>query len=316
MSAADPSLSAPLNPPASPPAPIAVPLSPGAGEDPGQRGSIAGAISLTITRPLTGLTRIERTGFQIMLLVKFVASVIVIISGSGAVVRSGNDFDLIVNSLAAVFIVDIPALAYKVCGAVIRFFMPPRWDRRMSHSPNTTALRPRTQVFLPPAFKRLIQDMPPFSNPAREEAKKCTCKSLINRCSSAIAAKVRIAFVALYIYIYFALCVCISYLLVQAPCFRYTPSHRCRCTRAMTVRRVWPHPRRSDGVEAGTAARGGWLGCAREPTGAGSTTWPKMPAIMPVYWATATCACSPRHQRRRRLHRDVAAMDSPRRNAM
>mmetsp|Transcript_41266 Transcript_41266/g.136746 ORF Transcript_41266/g.136746 Transcript_41266/m.136746 type:complete len:178 (+) Transcript_41266:1364-1897(+) len=118
-----------------------------------------------------------------MLLVKFVASVIVIISGSGAVVRSGNDFDLIVNSLAAVFIVDIPALAYK--------------------------------VFLPPAFKRLIQDMPPFSNPAREEAKKCTCKSLINRCSSAIAAKVRIAFVALYIYIYFALCVCISYLLVQ-----------------------------------------------------------------------------------------------------
>ena len=32
---------------------------------------------------------------------------------SGAVVRSGNDFDLIVNTLAAVFIVDIPALAYK-----------------------------------------------------------------------------------------------------------------------------------------------------------------------------------------------------------
>ena len=38
---------------------------------------------------------------------------------SGAVVRSGNDFDLIVNTLAAVFIVDIPALAYK---ALLRHF--------------------------------------------------------------------------------------------------------------------------------------------------------------------------------------------------
>ena len=58
---------------------------------------------------------------------------------SGAVVRSGNDFDLIVNTLAAVFIVDIPALAYK---ALLRHFRdasetPPR------HLRDTSETRPR-----------------------------------------------------------------------------------------------------------------------------------------------------------------------------
>jgi len=143
----------------------------------------AGWPTISITAPLTGVTRVERTAFWLMLVGKLAASVIVIIAGSGAVVRSGNDFDLIVNTLAAVFIVDIPALAYK--------------------------------VFLPPAYKRLVKDIPPFAHPSPLEERKCTCRSIVNRCSAAIAAKLRLAFVGLYIYIYFGACVGISILLVQ-----------------------------------------------------------------------------------------------------
>eukprot|EP00966_Prymnesium_polylepis_P222531 5148235-Prymnesium_polylepis.1 len=67
------------------------------------------------TRPYTGVTVPMRTFFYVcILLPKALITVLVLIGGSGAIVRSGNDFDTLLNTLAATFVLDIDDIVYSL----------------------------------------------------------------------------------------------------------------------------------------------------------------------------------------------------------
>lgn len=68
----------------------------------------------TIIQPATGLTKCARFSFYLLgLLPKQVISVVVLLGGAGALLRSSDDFNLILNSLAATFVNEIDDLAYR-----------------------------------------------------------------------------------------------------------------------------------------------------------------------------------------------------------
>ena len=64
-------------------------------------------------RPTTGITRGARAFFYLFaLLPELVTTVFVLIAGSGAVLRSANRFDLVLNSVAAVFVLELDNAFY------------------------------------------------------------------------------------------------------------------------------------------------------------------------------------------------------------
>lgn len=69
----------------------------------------------TLHRPTTGLTRCARTAFYLLLLLPCVAvTTLVLIAGSGAVLRSENRFDLVLNCVAAIFVLDLDDICYAL----------------------------------------------------------------------------------------------------------------------------------------------------------------------------------------------------------
>ena len=78
-----------------------------------------------VVQPTTGITLGTFLYFYLVgVLGKLVTTATVLLAGSGAVLRSGNDFDLVLNSVAAIFILDIDAFGYK-------FFVPNALKRVM-----------------------------------------------------------------------------------------------------------------------------------------------------------------------------------------
>ncbi len=68
-----------------------------------------------IVVPVSGITRVERTAFYFGLLVpKFVVALACLLAGAGAVLRSGDDFSLVLNSVAATFILQIDDAVYML----------------------------------------------------------------------------------------------------------------------------------------------------------------------------------------------------------
>lgn len=68
-----------------------------------------------VHRPVSGLRRIERFMFYIFILMpSFCATCFVGWSGAGAVMRASNDVDLVMNSVAAVFVVELDNYAYNL----------------------------------------------------------------------------------------------------------------------------------------------------------------------------------------------------------
>ena len=66
-----------------------------------------------LCRPLTGITKWERAAFYLcVLLPKLGIAAAVAEAGAGAVLRSGNNFDLVLNALAATFIIEFDEWAY------------------------------------------------------------------------------------------------------------------------------------------------------------------------------------------------------------
>ena len=64
-------------------------------------------------RPTTGITRGARAFFYLFaLLPELVTTVFVLVAGSGAVLRSANRFDLVLNSVAAVFVLELDNAFY------------------------------------------------------------------------------------------------------------------------------------------------------------------------------------------------------------
>ena len=77
----------------------------------GMRGD---KIMSTVHRPLTGITRIERGCFYLLLLLWFLTSFTVLVAGSGAVLRSSNRFDLVLNTTAATFVLELDEMIYHL----------------------------------------------------------------------------------------------------------------------------------------------------------------------------------------------------------
>lgn len=93
------------------------------------------SLEFVVTRPVSGITPVARGCFFILLIAKLAIAPIVLLSGSGAVLRSGNDFDLILNSIAAVFVIQLDD---TVC-----------------------------EMFIPRVFKRLLVGLPALTpNPS------------------------------------------------------------------------------------------------------------------------------------------------------
>ena len=73
--------------------------------------------SYTVTNhlPATGITRCQRAFFYVFALAPPVlVTVLVLIAGAGAVLRSGNRFDLVLNTLAAVFVLELDDIFYRI----------------------------------------------------------------------------------------------------------------------------------------------------------------------------------------------------------
>eukprot|EP00966_Prymnesium_polylepis_P204854 4746053-Prymnesium_polylepis.1 len=69
----------------------------------------------TLVVPVSGISRDERTIFYFACLVpKFVVSVACVVAGAGAVVRSADDFGLVLNAVAATFILEIDDAVYEL----------------------------------------------------------------------------------------------------------------------------------------------------------------------------------------------------------
>jgi len=87
-------------------------------------------VSHVVTQPVTGITCITKIYFYVTAVAtKALANLFVLMAGSGAVLRSDNNFDLILNSVAASFILDIDNQLYHllVPGTMKRSwsFLPP-----------------------------------------------------------------------------------------------------------------------------------------------------------------------------------------------
>ena len=66
-------------------------------------------------RPTTGLTSCTRVTFYALLLLPCLAvTTLVLIAGSGAVLRSENRFDLVLNCVAAIFVLDFDDICYAL----------------------------------------------------------------------------------------------------------------------------------------------------------------------------------------------------------
>lgn len=86
-------------------------------------------ISHVVTQPVTGITCLTKLYFYMAAVAtKFVIGILVLVAGSGAVLRSDNDFDLILNSVAASFILEIDNFAYAL-------FVPSTMKRAWSAIP-------------------------------------------------------------------------------------------------------------------------------------------------------------------------------------
>ena len=68
----------------------------------------------TIVQPAMGLTKLARRVFYLAaLLPKLLVGIVVLIGGAGAVLRSEDNFNLILNTLSAVFVNEIDDIAYR-----------------------------------------------------------------------------------------------------------------------------------------------------------------------------------------------------------
>merc|ERR1719221_367581 len=68
-----------------------------------------------LMRPVSGITRAARIGMYLFcILPKFLVEVIVLVAGSGGVLRSGNNFDLVLNVVAATFLLELDDVVYAV----------------------------------------------------------------------------------------------------------------------------------------------------------------------------------------------------------
>jgi hypothetical protein len=66
-----------------------------------------------VHRPVTGITVCERVAFYTFVLCPLLLSTCFTLwAGSGAVLRSGSDFDLVLNNVAAIFVLDLDDYAY------------------------------------------------------------------------------------------------------------------------------------------------------------------------------------------------------------
>lgn len=68
-----------------------------------------------VHRPVTGITPVARFAiYALVLLPFFAATCFNLWAGAGAVLRSGNDFDLVLNNVAAIFVLDLDDYAYAL----------------------------------------------------------------------------------------------------------------------------------------------------------------------------------------------------------
>ena len=68
-----------------------------------------------IHRPISGMTKSTFAVFSVCILMpKALLAVLVLVSGSGLVLRSVSNYDLILNALAATFIMDLDEHAYSI----------------------------------------------------------------------------------------------------------------------------------------------------------------------------------------------------------
>ena len=68
-----------------------------------------------IHRPISGMTKSTFSVFSVCILMpKALLAVLVLVSGSGLVLRSVSNYDLILNALAATFIMDLDEHAYSI----------------------------------------------------------------------------------------------------------------------------------------------------------------------------------------------------------
>ena len=70
-------------------------------------------LDLVVHRPTTGLTRCERAVMYLLVLLPNLAITgLVMVAGSGAVLRSSNRFDLVLNTVAAIFVIELDDIFY------------------------------------------------------------------------------------------------------------------------------------------------------------------------------------------------------------
>jgi len=65
-------------------------------------------------KPATGIVSAARFLFYVTVSCKFGMALYVMLTGAGAVLRSGNDFDMVLNTVAAVFVLDLHDVAYTL----------------------------------------------------------------------------------------------------------------------------------------------------------------------------------------------------------
>jgi len=74
-----------------------------------------GQKTVFITLPISGISRLCRLFFYVCVIVpKVLVETCVLVAGAGAVLRSENDFDLILNTLAATFINELDDVAFNL----------------------------------------------------------------------------------------------------------------------------------------------------------------------------------------------------------
>ena len=100
-------------------------------------------------RPTSGITRAARCSFYaIALMPNASVAVFMLLAGTGAILRSANDFDLVINNVAAAFILELDSLVYS--------------------------------LLLPPSVKALCEGVPPLN---RSNVEGSTTQQLLRGCA-------------------------------------------------------------------------------------------------------------------------------------
>ena len=119
-----------------------------------------------LRKPASGITRVERLCIYLFVLVgKLLLALLVLAAGTGVLLHSPTDYDLVLNTLAAEFVLNVDEMAY------ILFVSPTVRSSSAAHS--TISSKRLLPIFTPPYTRETTTATPTAFSLVRQPRRRC-----------------------------------------------------------------------------------------------------------------------------------------------